>query len=412
MNQRSHARRIALLAAILLTASRGYGEEARHGPARVESASEARPSLKASIPRRELELALRQRGEVLAEVKKRIEELGLSASADELTDLLEQRAHLEIDADKCRLGGGNCRPEKAALAGVEARFREKAGLSTREFRGGRRDNPARDAGLARAAGRRSLTKAAGDICTCAFTVYSQDRWMDPWWGLECNGHASHGVCSNNVDSAHSPGSGAMTGDVDLYFGANHANRDCPDDHYTCFRGPSTDHVGAWGNTCSCDTWHSQTYDPYSSWYGGSLSDPTEVNQLSTGWYSVNEACNEVYVSVKEFIKENDPWCCDDPMGDLWAWLPLSDGYGVASAPASAQNCNGGSQSGVYPYCGTFGATLKVAYSCYTYSPPPPPECDPDGSQAADCATWGGPYRWDPDTCSCRCYGSYSICPPE
>ena len=222
-------------------------------------------------------------------MKQRIAELGLRASADELTDLLEQRAHREIDADRCRLEGGNCRLEKAALAGVEARFREKAGLSTREFRSGRRDNPAQDAELARASGRWSLTKSAGDTCTCAFTVYSRDRWMDPWWGLECNNHASHGVCSNNLDSAHSPGSGAMTGDVDLYFGANHANRDCPDDHYTCFRGPSTDHVGAWGNTCSCDTWHSQS-DP-DSWLAGTSPARSEVNQLSTGWYSAASACN-------------------------------------------------------------------------------------------------------------------------
>jgi len=400
MTQKSKVSRIALLAGILLV-SLGYGEETRHSPTKADSMFDALTALKASIPRRELELALRERGEVMAEVKQRIEELGLNASVDKLTDLLEQRAHLELDADRCRLAGGNCHMEKAALATVEARFQETAGLSAREFRSGRRANPARDAGLAGATGRRSLTKAAGDTCTCAFTVYSLDRWMNPYWGLECNNHSSHGVCSNNVDSAHSPGSGAMTGDVDLYFGGNHANRDCPDDHYTCFRGPSTDHVGEWGNTCSCDTWHSQYYNPYVSWYGGALSDPTEVNQLSTGWMSVAGACNEVSVSVKEFIEENDPWCCDDPMGDLWASMPLADGYGTTSAPASTQNCNGGSQSGVYPYCGTFGATIKVAYNCSTYSPPPPPECDPEAVQSCYDQGW----NWDPATCSC------ARCPP-
>ncbi len=171
-------------------------------------------------------------------------------------------------------------------------------------------------------------------------------------------------------------------------------------------------MGAWGNTCSCDTWHSQYYDPASSWYGGALTDSQLVSQLSTGWMTVGGACNEVYVAVKEFIKENDPWCCDDPMGDLWAYLPLADGYGTASAPASAQNCNGGSQSGVYPYCGSFGATIQVAYNCATYTPPPPPPCDPDGYEEQDCYSRGGPYQWDSSACVCRCIGSYSICPPD
>lgn len=33
------------------------------------------------------------------------------------------------------------------------------------------------------------------------------------------------------------------------------------------------------------------------------------------------------------------------MGDLWAYLWLANGSGSVSAPASGQNCNGGSQSG-------------------------------------------------------------------
>ena len=207
--------------------------------------------------------------------------------------------------------------------------------------------------------------------------------MNRWWGLECNKHASHGVCSNNVDSAHSAGIGAMTGDIDLYFGGNHANRDCPDDHYTCFRGPSTDHYGEWGNTCSCDTWHSQYSNPYTSWYGGDLTDSLEVPQLYTNYLAVAGTCSGASVTVSEYIKENDPFCCDDPMGTLWISLPLQDGAGTVSGPASAQNCNGGSQSGVYPYCGTFGATIRVAYNCTTYVPPPP----------------------DPNTCRDHCFNT-------
>jgi hypothetical protein len=391
---------------ILLTASYGYAAEPRSSRVVAEATPQNRAALSASIPRRELELALRLRTDVLAEVKQRIQEMGLSASAEELTDLLEQRAHLDLGIEKCRLGSGvkagGCRPAETELAAVEASFREKTGLSTSEFRSGVRDTPGRDAARAAQAGKpgkagaQSLTKAYGDSCTCTFTVYSMDRWMNPYWGLECNNHASHGVCSNNVDSAHSAGSGSMTGDIDIYFGGYHGHRECPDDHYTCFRGPSTDNVGAWGNTCSCDTWHSQYYNPYVSWYGGSLTDSPAVDQLSTGYWTVAGACNENYVSVKEFIKENDPWCCDDPMGDLWVSLPLADGYNTTTGAASAQNCNGGSQSGVYPYCGTFGANIRVAYICSTYTPPPPPVCDPEAEQYCYSIGW----NWDSWNCNC------------
>lgn len=375
----------------LATASSGYGEEPRGGRV-VDAAPNAQAALAASIPRRELELALRQRGDALAEVEKRMQEMGVFASADELTDLLEQRALLEIGIDKCRLGSlvraADCRELEAALATVEASFQGKTELSTREFRSGVRVTPGRSTTAA--------DKSANDSCTCTFTVYSLDRWMNRYWGLECNNHASHGFCSNNVDSAHSAGTGSMTGDIDLYFGGHHAHRECPDDHRTCFRGPSTDHPGAWGNACNCDTVHSQFHTPWWQWYGGDLTDSPAVDQLSTGYLTVAGACNENWVSVNEFIKENDPWCCDDPLGSLWVSLPLADGYGTTTGPASAQNCNGGSQSGRYPYCGTFGATIRVAYICQTYSPPDPPVCDPEAEQYCYSIGW----NWDSSTCNC------------
>jgi hypothetical protein len=286
------------------------------------------------------------------------------------------------------------------MAAVEASFREKTGLSTREFRGGRRDTTERDAARAAMAGTPSATKAAGDSCTCALSVYSGYRWMNPWWGLEVGGHASHGVCSNNVDWSwpHSPGSGAMTGDIDLYFGggAYHQHKSCQDDHLTCFHGPSTEHSGEWGNVSSCDTWHSQYYNPYGSWYGGDLSDSLWVHQLSSPYVTVAGSCDGAYVSVSESIQEHDPGCCDDPMGTLWVSVPVANGSGNSPGQASFQNCNGGSQSGVYPYCGTFGATIWVAYICSTYSPPPPPVCDPVAEQ--DCWNSGG--SWDGSTCTC------------
>src|SRR4051812_6034462 len=103
MAQRLAACRNLLLLCVFLTASYGYAEEPRNHRVMVEAAARTRVERAASIPRRELELALRQREEVMAEVEQRIQELGLSASAGELTDLLGQRAHLELAIDKCRL---------------------------------------------------------------------------------------------------------------------------------------------------------------------------------------------------------------------------------------------------------------------------------------------------------------------
>ncbi|HSG38060.1 MAG TPA: hypothetical protein VLE27_00360, partial [Thermoanaerobaculia bacterium] len=127
---------------------------------------------------------------------------------------------------------------------------------------------------------------------------------------------------------------------------------------------------------NCDTGHSQYYNPYGSWYGGDLTDAVEVAQFHTPWMSANGQCNDATVAVHEFIQENDPWCCDDPMGDLWIGLPVQEGSGSSSGQVSAQNCNGGSQSGVYPNCGTFGATIRVAYTCQTtaYTPEPGTSC--------------------------------------
>lgn len=390
---------VILLLVVFLIASTGFGEERSSGQMAERMSAQARKALAESLPRREKELALRVRKDVLAEVKQRIQEMGVRASAGELTDLLEQRAHLEIRLDKCRVGSaeaGGCRAEAAELAAVEASFREKAGLSTREFRGGQRDSIAHEAARAAMAGTGSATEAAGDSCTCALSVYSGYRWMNRWWALECNNHGSHGACSNNVDSAHSPGTGAMTGDINLYFGSYHQYRECPDDGTTCFHGPSTAHSGQWGNVCSCDTWHSQYYNPTGDWYGGDLSDSAWVHQVSTPYVTVAGSCDGAYVNVSEYIKENDPWCCDDPMGTLWVSVPVANGSGNSPGQASVENCNGGSQSGVYPNCGTFGATIWVAYICSTYSPPPPPDCDPEAEQYCYSIGW----NWDPWTCNC------------
>jgi len=397
-------RTVLLLLVVFLMASNALGQEPRSGQGTPRMSAQARAALAASIPRREAELAQRQREEVLAEVEARAQELGVRASAATLTDLLWQRAYLQIALDKCRSGdggAGSCRWEEKALAGVEASFRDEAGLSAREFQAGRRET----APPAERIGPQSLSKS--QTCTCALSVYSGYRWMNPWWGLECNGHASHGVCSNDVDSAHSPGTGAMTGDIDLYFGSYHQYRECPDDGTTCFHGPSTAHSGQWGNVCSCDTWHSQNYNPYGDWYAGELSDSQWVHQVSTPYFTVAGSCNGAYVSVSEYIKENDPWCCDDPMGTLWISVPVANGSGNSPGEATVQNCNGGSQSGVYPYCGTFGATIWVAYICQT-SGSPPPTCDPQ--EEANC--WDMGWTWNSYSCSCSPPNGCGVTAPD
>lgn len=378
-----------VLLGFFLTISHVYGEEVRGS-----GAAEARAALAASIPRRESELALLQREDVLAQVEQRIGDMALSASADELTDLLQRREHLAISIDKCGLGiiKAGCRALKAELAAVEAIFREKTGLSTREFRSGRLDTPNM---LAATSG--VSAQASGDTCNCTFQLYTLDRWMNRYWGLECGGHASHGVCSNNVDTFwHSPGSGAMVGDISLYFGASNIFKQVGDDHLTMFHGPSTSNQGEWGNVCNCDTEHTGYYNPYGPMYGGDLTDSRRVWQLGTGTLSAPGACNEVSVYVREYVEENDPNCCNDRMGTLFVSLPLADGVGTTSGLASAQNCSGGSQSGVSPYCGTFGATLQVVYNCATNGPPPP-TCD-DPQREAACWDSGG--IWNSSMCMC------------
>jgi hypothetical protein len=363
MKRKTEAVWIVLMLGFSLISTYGFAAEPRSGRIEAELTPQTREALAADIQRRERELELRAREDVLNEVKKRIGEMGLKASAAELTDLLVDRAYLKLALDKCRLEAAartsGCRTQEADLARVEARFRKAAGLSSSEFRSGRRETPA----PAATSGLPTMSKS--QACACSFTVFSSNRFMSGFWALECNGHGGHGVCSNDVDTAHSPGTGAMTGKIDVVFAGTTKSRDCPDDQTTCFHGPSTDHPGAWGNVCNCDTVHSQTSNPNLEWYGGNLTDAPEITQFTTDPFSTSGSCAGKLVSVNESIKENDPVCCDDPMGTIQATMQVTEGSGSSSVQASTRNCNGGSQSGVSPNCGDFGATLRVAWSCRT-----------------------------------------------
>ena len=220
--------------------------------------------------------------------------------------------------------------------------------------------------------------ASADTCTCQIYVSSDYRWMNPWWGLECNEHCGHGYVGSSCDSLHGTGCGAMTGYVRIRHsnGATITNLNCPDNHRTCFRGPSAcDDGGSWGNTCSADVW---CCIPGGEWDGtwncNALSDSGSEFQTFTSGAVFPGACGTNWFNVLEFIQEEDPFCCDDPMGYINVSTWTAEGYSTTYLSGGDQNCNGGSQGGVYPYCGSFGATLAVTSICsttYSGSAPPP-----------------------------------------
>lgn len=211
--------------------------------------------------------------------------------------------------------------------------------------------------------------ARADTCTCDIHVWSDYRWMDPWWGLECDEHCGHGYVGSDCDTAHGEGCGAMTGYVKLRYsnGNQIAKRNCPDDHRTCFRGPSAcDDGGSWGNVCNADIWHCISGGKSDgSWECNGLADSPNVWQLSAYGVTFAGACGSNWFNVLEYIEEHDPWCCDDPMGFINVSMYTAAGTRSTYLGGSDENCNGGSQGGVYPHCGLFGATLRVDTSCYT-----------------------------------------------
>lgn len=343
-----------------------------------------RDALLASLPRRTEELKERRTEDVLAEVVVRAKELGVNAPIEELTDLLLQRAWLELDIDRCKASEDQselCQYSLKSQAVIESRFKELAGISAREFKSGRLDT--KSAAWPTNGNRNGdeapkITTAPKpnsfepNECACDIYIYNSDRWLNHWWGLECNGHASHGVCSNNVDSSHTAGQGAMTGTIAFAFG-QFRHFDCPDDHQTCFKSPANASM-EWTNVCNCDTTHSQFSNPSSAFYGGDLADSQEMYQWSLGEAVAPGDCGTAGVLVEEHIQEHDPGCCDDSLGTLVANGAIGEGWNTAITTASAQNCNGGSQSGAYPYCGTFGATIRVTSYCVTRPTQEPATC--------------------------------------
>lgn len=370
----------------------------------AELVAQARAQLSAALDESEGALRRVRRDTVEAEVRARAQDLGVEAPVERLVDLLFERGWLDLAAQRCALAaspGPGCGKVGAALRLVEEEFRSLAGLSAAEFKRGR-PTAGGAPGLAQRRGGDPALSNEPNHCRCSASVYSLDRWLNRYWALECNNHGGHGVCSTNLDSAHSPGQGAMTGDISVFFGVSFRGRSCPDDHKTCFKGPKPSKPGGgeWGNVCNCDTFHSQFSNPLGSWYGGDLTDATLVSQGSFHDMVGDGPCDGAWIQVNEYVEENDPICCDDPMGTLVAARPVSEGTSSADVPASAQNCNGGSQSGLPPNCGTFGATIRIVTSCTTF------EDDSFGSCHGRCG------EAPPDlTCSCEfgCQSSGTCC---
>ncbi len=131
--------------------------------------------------------------------------------------------------------------------------------------------------------------------------------MDPWWGLECDEHCGHGYVGSSCDTAHGEGCGAMTGFVRLRHstGSTISNRDCPDDHHTCFRGPSAcDDGGAWGNACNADIWHCVPGGlGDGSWECNGLGDTLWVHQLSASGVTFAGACGSNCEHVEAQVAE-------------------------------------------------------------------------------------------------------------
>lgn len=345
--------------------------------ARMGAALEDREGLLRDLEDREAAISARSPARVSEEVRRRAAELGVSAPVEALTELLYRKAHLELAVDRCALDlerATGCGGLAQLLSGVEARFEELTGFTADDFRRGARRPAVRAVELVGPQDRTASLILGGSFrtdpqhCVCSATISSRDRWIGQHWALECNGHAGHGVCSSDLDWAHSPGTGAMTGTIYLHHVSGTRVRDCPDDHRTCFKGPvpSKPGGGEWTNVCNCDTIHSQFSNPSIAFYGGDLSHGELVTQASFSNLVSDGPCGSGGgFTVVEWIKENDPVCCDDPMGDLVAQFGLPAGAATQEAVVSAQNCNGGSQSGLPPFCGEFGATVRLTTQCET-----------------------------------------------
>ncbi|MEQ1878348.1 MAG: WSC domain-containing protein [Bdellovibrionia bacterium] len=240
-------------------------------------------------------------------------------------------------------------------------------------------------------------------CQCTVSVGNQNRWVWGSWALECNGHKGHGDCpTTNIDTAHSPGKGAMVGKMLVQTRTNgnatsQWQKNFSDDHVTAFKGPIWTSDGwEWTNVCSCDGYNQtscgkspvgQWWDPNQANYSGALNDPQYIHQGDSPTMTLPYACGDSRqdIAVFEIIEENDPWSPNDPMGQIGIGVNPAAGnntYTVWAEHYEPAYINGQRTHAGYAG-GNFGAEIVVNTNCVDLGTPPPPTGDYQGCWSDD-----------------------------
>jgi hypothetical protein len=230
------------------------------------------------------------------------------------------------------------------------------------------------------------SQAYAASCECTVTVGNQNRWIWGSWALECNGHKGHGDCpTTNIDTAHSPGTGAMVGKLIVEARSDNSVRQrwtktFSDDHVTAFKGPiMRDGQWTWTNVCSCDAYNqsgcsaSQWWNQFAPMYSGPLNDQPYVYQGKSTLMKLPYACGDSRqdLAVFEQMEENDPWSANDGMGQIGVAFPAQSGtrnytvWAEHHEPAMI----GGTRTHAGWAGGNFGAELVVTTSCVSIGAP-------------------------------------------
>jgi hypothetical protein len=224
-------------------------------------------------------------------------------------------------------------------------------------------------------------------CECTVAVGNQNRWIWGSWALECNGHKGHGDCpSTNIDTAHSPGTGAMVGQVIVEGRGDDVvkarwSKKFSDDHVTAFKGPIyRDGNWTWTNVCSCDAFNqngcgaSQWWNQFAPMYSGPLNDQQYVYQGTSSLIKMPYACGDSrnQLTVFELMEENDPWSPNDPMGQIG--VGVTPQTGTRNYALWAEHYEPAMINGTRTHAGwaggNFGAEIVLTTNCQSIGAPP------------------------------------------
>jgi hypothetical protein len=224
---------------------------------------------------------------------------------------------------------------------------------------------------------------AEESCTCRVSVGNQNRRIWGSWALECNGHGGHGDCpSSNIDVLHSPGAGALVGQMIVETRVDGAllsgwTKEFGDDHVTAFKGPVWwEGHWEWTNVCSCDGYADaspcrmgQWDDPNRAMYAGAQVSPEYVFQGAPPPLTLPHACGDPRsrITVREQMEENDPWTPNDALGEISASLvPMP---GQSRSVIWAEHFEPAHVEGRRTHAGfsggSFGAEIVVFTDCRT-----------------------------------------------